>query len=61
MRNRDEIIGAIIEQIKWFIKIGKISLVSMDDVMDIAEQILSDDEYDLASETEAFRDVLWSM
>ncbi len=61
MRNRDKIIGAIIEQIKWSIKIGKINLVSMDDVMDIAEQILSDDEYDLASETDAFRDVLWSM
>ena len=61
MRNRDEIIGAIIEQIKWSIKIGKINLVSMDDVMDIAEQILSDDEYDLASETDAFRDVLCSM
>lgn len=61
MRNRDEIIGAIIKQVKWSIKIGKINLVSMDDVMDVAEQILSDDEYDLASETEAFRDALWSI
>ena len=61
MRNRDEILRAIIEQIKWSIKIVKINLVSMNDVMDIAEQILSDDEYDLASETDVFRDVLWSM
>lgn len=57
MRNRDEIIEAIIEQIKWSIKLGKINLVSMDDVMDTAEQILSSEEYDLASET----DVLWSI
>lgn len=61
MRNRDEIIRAIIEQIKWSVKIGRINLVSMDDVMDTAEQILSDDEYDLASETDVFRDVLWSI
>ncbi len=61
MRNRDEIINAISGQIKWFIKIGKVDLVSMDDVMDAAEQILSDDEYDLASETNVFRDVLWSI
>lgn len=61
MRNRDEIIEAIIEQIKWSIKLGKINLVSMDDVMDTAEQILSSDEYDLASETDVFRDVLWSI
>lgn len=61
MRNRDELIKAIIEQINWSIKIGTISLISMDDVMDVAEQILSDDEYDLASETEAFRDILWNI
>lgn len=61
MRNRDEIIGAIIDQVKWSIKIGEITLVSMDDVKDVAEQILSDDEYDLASETDAFRDALWSI
>ena len=61
MRNRDEIINAIIGQVKWSLKIGKIDLVSMDDVMDVAEQILSDDEYDLASETNVFRDVLWSI
>lgn len=61
MRNRDEIIKAIIEQVRWSVKIGKISLVGMDDVLDTAEEILSGDEYDLASETEAFRDALWSI
>lgn len=61
MRNRNEIIDTIIEQVKWSVKTGKISLVSMDDVMDIAEQILSTDEYDLASETEAFKDALWNI
>lgn len=61
MRNRDEIINAIIGQIKWSLKIGKIGLVSMDNVMDVAEQILSDDEYDLASKTNVFRDVLWNI
>ena len=61
MRNRYEIIGTVISQIKWSQKIGKIDLISMDDVMDIAEQILTDEEYDLASETNAFRDILWSL
>lgn len=61
MKNRDEIIGAVIEQVKRSMKIGKIDLVSMDDVMDVAEHILTDDEYDLASETEAFRDILWNL
>lgn len=61
MRSRDEIIGAIIAQVQWSRKLGKIDLISMDDVMDAAERILSDDEYDLASESGAFRDALWSM
>jgi hypothetical protein len=61
MKSRDEIIGAIIDQIQWSQKLGKIRLIDMDDVMDVAEQILTDDEYDLASESGAFRDVLWSM
>lgn len=61
MRNRDEIIDAIIEQVKWSVKIGKIGLISMDDVMDTAEQILTDDEYDTASASGAFKDALWSL
>jgi hypothetical protein len=61
MRSREEIIGAIINQVQWSQKIGKIHLISMDDVMDVAAQILTDDEYDLASGSGAFRDALWSM
>lgn len=61
MRNREEIIEAIIEQVKWSAKIDTVKLVSMDYVKDVSGQILSDDEYNLASKTRAFRDALWSI
>lgn len=61
MRSRDEIIEAIIDQVKWSVKIGKINLVGIDDVLDTAVQILSDDEYDFARKENVFRDVLWSI
>lgn len=61
MRSRDEIIGALVEQVNWWHKIGKIGLIDMDDVLDAADSILTEEEYDFASETEAFRDALWSL
>lgn len=59
MRNRNDIIEAIVEQVEWSLKIGKVKLVDKEYVEETAEDILTAEEFIFAIETDAIRDALW--